>query len=92
MSSSLIPTPADVEYQEAHIHESRQHEVVASNVAVLTLATVAVILRLVARRITKAPLQKDDYTIIVALVRTLHSRVLVSRIREANQLSRRCRF
>lgn len=70
MTTSLLPTEQDIQYQLQHIHESRQHEVVASITTVLTLASIAVILRLVARRLTKAPLQKDDYMILAALVWT----------------------
>ena len=65
------PTPEDIKYQLQHINDSRQHEVVAAITTVLTLATVAVIFRVVARRLTKASLQKDDYMIFAALVLTL---------------------
>lgn len=63
-----MPTPKDIAYQRQHIHDSGQHAAVTSNVAGITLASIAIILRIIARRMTRTSLQKDDWMIFAALV------------------------
>ena len=41
---------------------------IAANVILAAFASIAVVLRVVARRTKKLPLRADDYTIILALV------------------------
>lgn len=62
------PSPSEIQYQLAHIHEDRSGDIVYSHIVCMTLATVAVILRFASRRLCKAAILADDYMIIVALV------------------------
>lgn len=58
-----------IKYQLAHIKDDRNPGFIASVSVVAALASIAVILRLLARRWTKVGWAADDYTIVVALVR-----------------------
>ena len=60
--------PEEIKYQLAHIHDNRSQGFITSVAIVTTLATVAVILRLLARRWTKVGWAADDYTIMVAVI------------------------
>lgn len=57
-----------IESQLLHHHDDRQREIVAVNVALVLLASISVVLRLLGRRFRKAPLKADDYVMIVAMV------------------------
>lgn len=61
-------SPAAIKYQLLHAQDDRSHEGVVSAMVLASLATVAVILRLWARKIMGAKLKLDDYLIIAALV------------------------
>lgn len=61
-------SPSDIQYQLEHSHESRVHVLLVSQIICFVLAVTAVILRLVSRRLIKAPIQSDDYMILMALV------------------------
>lgn len=61
--------PASLNYQLAHAGDNKTPSFIASVSVVVCLATVGVGLRLLARRLTKATLEADDYVIILALVR-----------------------
>lgn len=63
-------SPARLEYQHAHAYENKTPAFLASVSVVVTLATIGVALRLLARRLTTAKLGADDYVIILALVRS----------------------
>ena len=63
------PTPAETQYQQAHIYESQAHDIIVVSVTCFTLAAVAVFLRVLAGRLVHKPLNKDDYMIFAALVR-----------------------
>lgn len=62
------PSPEEIEYQIEHYDESYVDEIHISMSICLALATVAVILRVLARRMSKASIGKDDHMIFVALV------------------------
>lgn len=64
------------QYQIAHVNDDRSHEIVISHALFLPLAVVAVVLRLLSRRICKAKILADDYMIIAALVRVYLLRIL----------------
>lgn len=66
MPSPLSPT--EIEYELAHIHDNRGPDMIVSTVICIALASVAVVLRFYARRLSKAQLWFDDYMMIVALV------------------------
>lgn len=42
--------------------------IIAGNITVVVLATVAVVLRIISRRMQRLPLQADDFLIFIALV------------------------
>lgn len=57
---------SDIQYELEHLHESRVHVLLVSQLICFVLAVIAVILRLVSRRLIKAPIQSDDYMILIA--------------------------
>ena len=63
------PSPSEIQYQLTHIHEDHSSDIVVSHIICITLATVAVALRFVSRRVCRAAILSDDYMIIAALVR-----------------------
>ncbi|KAL8944881.1 MAG: hypothetical protein Q9216_000171 [Gyalolechia sp. 2 TL-2023] len=64
-------TPAELQYQQEHIHEDRGSEVVGAVITVAILATVAVTLRFMSRKHMKVAISWDDYLMIPALVLAL---------------------
>ncbi|KAI4087818.1 MAG: hypothetical protein L6R37_008278 [Teloschistes peruensis] len=62
-----VPSPADIEYQHAHIHDDRSKDIIAALTTTLGFAIITVVLRFVSRHITRAPLAGDDWTIVAAL-------------------------
>ena len=61
------------------IKATRRPNIVAGNVTVAIAAVIAVILRVVSRRLKKISLGPDDYTIFIALVRPLGNAVCAER-------------
>ena len=61
-----------VQYQLDHIDQNQRASIITSHVICLILACVAVSLRFVAHRITRATLKADDYMIVAALVTTIN--------------------
>ena len=61
-------SPAEIKYEVAHIHDDRASNIVISSVICISLATIAVILRFLARRLSKAKILADDYMMVFALV------------------------
>ena len=59
----------EIAHQLAHIKDDRTTEMRVAFTLNIILASVAVILRFVSRRIVRAKLQADDYTTMAALVR-----------------------
>ena len=64
----VSPTPADVAYEKDHIHDSDVPQILAVNVTCMLIARVAILLRIISRRITPAPFKMDDWTIVAATV------------------------
>ena len=58
----------EIAYQVAHINDDRSGTLIASHTICLVLAGIAVGLRLICRRMSKADIKADDYMIIVAFV------------------------
>ena len=54
--------------EEAERNQSRQASIIALNACMSTLATVAVVCRLWARKVVGVPWKADDYTIVASLV------------------------
>lgn len=65
----MAATPEQIEYQLAHRHEDRSGSIIGAITAVTVLATIAVFLRFMARRVIRAKIMADDYFTIAALVR-----------------------
>ncbi|KAL8637525.1 MAG: hypothetical protein Q9228_005210 [Teloschistes exilis] len=62
-----VPSPADIEYQHAHIHDDRSKDIIAALATTLGFAIITVVLRFISRHITRASLAGDDWTIVAAL-------------------------
>lgn len=62
------PSPAVLQYQSQHSREDKSKQLLVTYIISLCAASVAVSLRLVARRIKQASLQADDYMIIIGYV------------------------
>lgn len=65
----LAATPEQIEYQLAHRHEDRSGAIIGAITAVTILATIAVLLRFMSRRVIRAKIMADDYFTVAALVR-----------------------
>lgn len=65
------PSPEQLAYQRSHGHEDRRMVLFVSTGIMTGAATIAVILRLISRRVNNTKLRADDYAIIVALVGSL---------------------
>ena len=63
-----MATQKEIDYQLAHIDEDRSVALIVSHTICLVLAGFAIVLRLIARRMSKAAIKADDYMIIVAFV------------------------
>ena len=62
-------SPTEIQYELEHIHQDQVPNIIASYATCLSLAYIAVVLRFVARRTSRASLRADDLTIFIALVR-----------------------
>ena len=71
MPGPLAPT--EILHEEKYIRQNRGPEIIVSSTICIALATTAVALRLLARRITKLQIKADDYMMVLALVRDYHS-------------------
>ncbi len=67
--------PAEIKNELAHIKDDRSHDMVVSCAICTTAAIAAVILRFIARRLSKAKIMADDWMIVVALVSGALSRL-----------------
>lgn len=65
----MAATPEQIQYQLAHRHEDRSGAIAGAISTVTVLATIAVILRFMARRAIRAKIMADDYFTVAALVR-----------------------
>ena len=63
-------SPADVQYQIQHISDDKSKQLIATGVVSSCVASVAIVLRIVARRVNRfeTSLQADDYMIIIGFV------------------------
>ena len=62
------PSPSEIAYEEAHIGDSRQLGIAISNGVCYGVAVVAVLLRLVSRRLSQAGNRVDDWWAWIGLV------------------------
>ena len=62
-------SPTEIQYELEHIGQDRAPNIIVTYATCLSLACIAVVLRFVARRTSRAPFQADDLTIFIALVR-----------------------
>ncbi|CAD6572261.1 MAG: hypothetical protein ASARMPRED_005213 [Alectoria sarmentosa] len=61
-------SPAEIEYELAHVHDNRAPNIVISTAICIALAITAVLMRLLARRLSKSRILADDYMIFFALI------------------------
>lgn len=61
-------TPAEIQYQLSHLDETKVPIIMGAVGAFTTLATIAVFLRILVRRLKKNKYQADDYTLFIAFV------------------------
>ena len=66
-----MDTQGEIDGQLAYIDEDRSKALIVSHTVCLALAGIAIVLRLIARRMSKAAIKADDYLIIVAFVSCL---------------------
>ena len=58
----------EIEYQKLHYHDDKAPAIYAGSTLLIASATIVVVLRLVARRMSSASWQADDFSIVIALV------------------------
>lgn len=61
-------SPQSIVYQQAHISDNRQGDVILAATICLFAAYSATLLRFIARRLAKAPLMTDDWMLVLGLV------------------------
>lgn len=61
-------SPSELAYQEAHISEDRAPKLVAAVAVLVTLSSIAIILRVATRIVTKVGFAADDFVIFIAWV------------------------
>lgn len=64
----VLPTPADIADQTAHIHDDRASTIVTSHIICITIAAIAICLRFISRRLGSVALKADDWTVVAAFV------------------------
>lgn len=67
---ATIP-PNEIQYELENTHDNRAPNIIVSYTVCLSLAFIAVALRFVARRVSKASLRADDWWIVISLVYSL---------------------
>ena len=75
MPSVITISPEEIAYQQAHYQDDKTHAIVLGSILLITMASIAVIMRLLSRKIQmqkvkSVPWGADDGMIIVALVGT----------------------
>ena len=68
MAPQATFTPQEIAYESSHYGMDKAPAMMAGSIVLIVLATVAVILRLVSRRVKKIAFAADDYMVVVALV------------------------
>lgn len=66
--SALGLSPEEIANEVAHIHQDKRGSTVAALAILSVVSSIAVALKSVIRRHTRAGFQADDYTIVLALV------------------------
>ena len=61
-------TPADIAYQQAHITEDQGPRLLAVSIFLITVTTIVVVLRFIARLVRNLPLLWDDWLSFGGLV------------------------
>lgn len=61
-------TPQEIVYETVHFHDNKGPAIVGGSILLIVFATIAVVLRLVSRRIKRTAWGADDYTIVLSLV------------------------
>ena len=66
---ATMPTPAEIMEQEMHVSDTMVPSIIASNAICFAIACIAVVLRFLARRMSKTKYEADDWLVLVGLVR-----------------------
>ena len=65
---SRTPTASDIAYMKEHIDDSRSTAMIVTSVICGTIACIAVVLRVIGRRLAQLKLKADDWWMIISLV------------------------
>ena len=65
------PSPGEIQYQLSHINDNKSGQMLSSQICGMVIASIAVALRLVSRRVGRVPILADDFVLVVALVSTI---------------------
>lgn len=68
MAGEIAPQEQEIVYETIHFRDNKGPAIVGGSILLIVFATIAVVLRLVARRIKRTAWGADDYTIVVSLV------------------------
>ena len=68
ISPARLPPFSEIENEFMHLSDNRQGNLKAATAITFALASIAIILRITARKIGRSVLQADDYTILAAWV------------------------
>ncbi|KAL8708700.1 MAG: hypothetical protein Q9220_006425 [cf. Caloplaca sp. 1 TL-2023] len=72
------PSPAEIQYQSQHIADDTSDQIISALGVCIGFAIISVLLRFVARHITRAPLGGDDWTIVLGLMCAIGHAILVT--------------
>ncbi|KAI4127061.1 MAG: hypothetical protein LQ347_004750 [Umbilicaria vellea] len=67
MAGEIAPQEQEIVYETIHFRDNKGPAIVGGSILLIVFATIAVVLRLVARRIKRTAWGADDYTIVVSL-------------------------
>ena len=65
---ALVPTAAQLKYMNLHVKDTKVRSILVANTVCAAISCLAVILRIISRRLTRIKLAADDYLIIFGLV------------------------
>ena len=85
--SMALPSPSEITYQKAHMQDDRRIGIIISNVVCFVLATAAVILRFISRRLAGTKHGWDDWWMLAALVKNSQNSTVISKDNMTNSFA-----